>query len=31
LLGIEINLTTNQCKRSNWPGRWISGGRFSVQ
>jgi len=26
-----IHLTTNQYHRSNWSGRWISGGRFSVQ
>ena len=28
LLVLGINLTINQCHRSNWPGRWISGGRF---
>ena len=31
LLLLGINLTTNQYYRSNWSGRRISGGRFSVQ
>ena len=28
MLGVGIDLTTNQCHRSNWPDRWISGEVF---
>jgi len=31
MLDAGKDLTTNHCHRSNWPGRWISGGRFFVQ